>query len=174
MRGALKPFQLLQSLGVPNYCQVQALLSVLNLCTTHPHNLNNNNIHSEMLMGDNTSTWWSMSDQHKHGNNIEMNRERWEISGPLDYRTMAMSIDTRTDRLRMQKTSWKSLGLPNCRTMVMATDMQTYQLKMQKKSQESSCSLNVLLIVVSMNLSPSFLQHNTNMVMAMTKQMDKP
>jgi hypothetical protein len=57
MRGALKPFQLLQSLGVFNYCQVWALLSVIDLLHDAPSYLNDNNILSEMLMGDKTSTW---------------------------------------------------------------------------------------------------------------------
>jgi hypothetical protein len=57
--------------------------------------------------------------------------------------------------------------------MVMAIDMQTYKSGMQKKNQKSSCSFNAFLIVVSMNPSPSFLQYNTNMVMATTKQTNK-
>ncbi len=103
-----------------------------------------------------------------------MNRKRWEISSLPNCRTMAMGTDTQTNRLRMQEKSQESLGFPNCRTMVMVTNMQTYKLGMQKKSQESLCSLDALLIVVSMNPSSSFLQHNTNMVMVTTKQIDKP
>jgi hypothetical protein len=58
--------------------------------------------------------------------------------------------------------------------MIMAAYMPTYKSRMQKKGQESSCSFDVLLNVINMNLSPLFLLHNTNMVMAMTKQIDKP
>jgi hypothetical protein len=37
MRGALKPFQLLQSLGVSNYYQIRALLNVIDPCVMHLH-----------------------------------------------------------------------------------------------------------------------------------------
>jgi hypothetical protein len=69
-----------------------------------PSYLNDNNILSEMLMGDKTSAWWSMNDQHhKHGNNTKMNRKRWEILGPPNCRTMAMVINMQTNKLSTQK-----------------------------------------------------------------------
>jgi hypothetical protein len=37
MKGALKPFQLLQSLGVSDYYQILALLNVIDLCVMHLH-----------------------------------------------------------------------------------------------------------------------------------------
>jgi len=65
MRGALKSFQLLWSLGVFDYYQVRAFLNVVNLCAMCLNSyLNDNNIHNEMLMGDITLAWRSMSDQH--------------------------------------------------------------------------------------------------------------
>ncbi len=103
-----------------------------------------------------------------------MNKERWETSSPPNCKTMVMGTNMQTNRLRMQKMSRKSLGLPNCRTMVMATNMWTYKLGMQKKGKKSLCYFNALLIVVSMNPSSSFLQHNTNMVMVTTKETYKP
>jgi len=65
MRGALKSFQLLWSLGVPDYYQVWAFLNVVNLCVMYVNSyLSDNNIHNEILMGDRTLAWRSMSDQH--------------------------------------------------------------------------------------------------------------
>jgi hypothetical protein len=35
MKGALKPFQVLWGLGVPNYCEIQALLNVVDFFVMH-------------------------------------------------------------------------------------------------------------------------------------------
>jgi hypothetical protein len=82
-----------------------------------------------------------------------------------------------TTNTKMNRKKQESLGLLDCKTMVMVIDMQIdtqiNRPRMHQKSQENLRFPNIHLIIINMNISPSFLQHNTNIMMATRKQTDK-
>lgn len=71
-----------------------------------------------------------------------------------------------TTNTKMNRKKQESLGLLDCKTMVMVIDMQIdtqiNRPRMHQKSQENLRFPNIHLIIINMNISPSFLQHNTN------------